>query len=174
VCPGCSSAALANDYLAASGLPDRRVGPSQLHVDRLHDVSTNSPGLSGTPRPAHRVDFASEPPTLVPTENPPPVVGLRCGVMGWLIGLDGVRGPLKGGPEFPASWSCVARAHNFARICAAQSSSPETVLASSSGEPASSAIACSSSARALLSRLRMAECEISNTAAISLALSPSQ
>jgi hypothetical protein len=91
-------AALANDYLAASGLPDRRVGPSQPHVDRLHDVSPNSPGLSGTPRPPTKVDFASEPANPLAYRKTAACRGFAVGgVMGWFIVGNRVRGPLEGG-----------------------------------------------------------------------------
>ena len=89
-------AALANDYLAASGLPDRRVGPSQPHVGRLHEVSTNSPGLSGTPRPPRRSTSPRNPANSLAHRETAACRGFAVGgVMGWFIVLDGVRGPLK-------------------------------------------------------------------------------
>jgi hypothetical protein len=81
-------AALANDYLAAPGLPDRRVGLSQP----MSAVSTTSPPTHRDSTEHHgraqgRLRLGT-PPILVPIERPPPVVGMRRGgVMGWFIVL---------------------------------------------------------------------------------------
>jgi hypothetical protein len=56
---------------------DQRIVRFEPHVGRLHEVPTNSPGLSGTPRPYEGRLRLGTPPTLSPIENPPPVVGLR-------------------------------------------------------------------------------------------------